>query len=147
MEAMIERDIKETAKVEQNIVSINKEIRDWEERERFLQNAIESGTQNSKLLLQMETDAKARLDHEKNTTNDLFHKLGSQISKYKKKIYDEESKLRQIPEYSKLITVEERIKAGVVILQIENKSAPLCGLKIINLPQNRALNFQKLPYF
>ena len=38
-------------------------------------------------------------------------------------------------------------KTGVVILQIENKSAPLRGLKIINLPQNRTLNFQKLPYF
>ena len=37
--------------------------------------------------------------------------------------------------------------AGVVILHIENKSAPLHGRKIINLPQNRAMNFQKFPYF
>ena len=36
--------------------------------------------------------------------------------------------------------------AGVVILQIENKSAPLRGRKIKNLPQNRAMNFQKFPY-
>ena len=36
---------------------------------------------------------------------------------------------------------------GVVILHIENKSAPLRGGKIINLPQNRAMNFQKSPYF
>ena len=35
----------------------------------------------------------------------------------------------------------------MVILQIENKSAPLRGRKIINLPQNRAMNFQKFPYF
>ena len=33
---------------------------------------------------------------------------------------------------------------GVVILQIENKSAPLRGRKIINL---RVMNFQKFPYF
>ena len=32
---------------------------------------------------------------------------------------------------------------GVVILHIENKSAPLRGQKIIN----RAVNFQKFPYF
>ena len=38
-------------------------------------------------------------------------------------------------------------KAGVVILHIENKSAPLRGRKIINLPQNCAMNFQKFPYF
>ena len=46
--------------------------------------------------------------------------------------------------------IGDRIPAfftGVVILQIENKSAPSCGLKIINLPQNLALNFQKLLYF
>ena len=36
---------------------------------------------------------------------------------------------------------------GVVILHIENKSAPLRGQKIINPPQNRAVNFQKFPYF
>ena len=36
---------------------------------------------------------------------------------------------------------------GVVILHIENKSAPLRGQKIINLPQNRGMNFQKFPYF
>ena len=116
MEAMIDRDLKETAKVENNIVSINKEIRDWEERDRFLQNAIDSGFQSSKLLLQMESEAKAKLDHEKNTTNDLYHKLNSQISNFKKKVYDEESKLRQIPEYSSLITAEERIAAKNVEL-------------------------------
>ena len=48
-------------------------------------------------------------------------------------------------------TFKERLEkeklAGVVILQIENKSAPLCGQKMINLPQNRAMNFQKFPYF
>ena len=38
-------------------------------------------------------------------------------------------------------------KAGVVILQIKNKSAPLHRLKIINLPQNHTLNFQKLSNF
>ena len=37
--------------------------------------------------------------------------------------------------------------SGVVILHIENKSAPLRGQKIINPPQNRAVNFQKFPYF
>ena len=37
--------------------------------------------------------------------------------------------------------------SGVVIIQIENKSAPLRVQKIINPPQNRTLNFQKLPYF
>ena len=36
---------------------------------------------------------------------------------------------------------------GVVILHIENKSAPLRRWKIINLPQNCAMNFQKFPYF
>ena len=46
-----------------------------------------------------------------------------------------------------LLLNESGNKTGVVILQIENKSAPLRGLKIINLPQNCALNFQKLPYF
>ena len=46
-----------------------------------------------------------------------------------------------------MICLWEVLNPGVVILQIENKSAPLRGLKIINLPQNRALNFQKLPYF
>ena len=34
----------------------------------------------------------------------------------------------------------------MVILHIENKSAPLRGRKIINLPQNRVMNFQKFPY-
>ena len=38
-------------------------------------------------------------------------------------------------------------QAGVVILQIENKSAQLRRRKIIKLPQNHAMNFQKFPYF
>ena len=38
------------------------------------------------------------------------------------------------------------IVTGVVILQIADKSAPLRGQKMINLPQNRAMNFQKFPY-
>ena len=44
-------------------------------------------------------------------------------------------------------SVITNIFPGVVILHIENKSAPLRGQKIINLPQNRAVNFQKFPYF
>ena len=36
---------------------------------------------------------------------------------------------------------------GVVILQIENQSAPLRRRKIINLPQNCPMNFQKFPHF
>ena len=38
-------------------------------------------------------------------------------------------------------------QAGVVILQIENKSASLRLQKIINLHKNCAMNFQKFPYF
>ena len=41
----------------------------------------------------------------------------------------------------------ETLETGVVILHIENKSAPWHGRKIINLPQNRVMNFQKFPYF
>ena len=43
--------------------------------------------------------------------------------------------------------IEDSILSGVVILHIENKSAPLRRQKIINPPQNRAVNFQKFPYF
>ena len=41
---------------------------------------------------------RTKLNYEKNTTHDLYHKLHSQISHYKKKVYDEESTLRLVPD-------------------------------------------------
>ena len=53
--------------------------------------------------------------------------------------------------YEQLLIANSKSKnmiiPGVVILHIENKSAPLHEQKIINLPQNRTMNFQKFPYF
>ena len=56
--------------------------------------------------------------------------------------------LRRFNKISQFAFIQQiYVCAGVVILHIENKSAPLRGRKIINLPQNRAMNFQKCPYF
>ena len=122
MEKKIERDLKETDFVEQNIVSINKEISDLEEKEKLLDNSIKSCSQSSKLLIQMETEAEARLHHEENTNSDLYHKLYFNISDYTKKVKDEESKMMKIPEYHSLITLEEQIRAkNVELSQGETK--------------------------
>ena len=56
--------------------------------------------------------------------------------------------IKQIEDYFREIEDDGNEKVtGVVILHIENKSDPLCGRKIMNLPQNCAVNFQKFPYF
>ena len=109
LEETINRDMKEGAEVEKKISSCSKDIRELEDREKFLINAVESSYQSSQLLVQMETKAKKKLEHEKNTTNDLFHKLTSDINKHRAKLEAEQEKLLQIPESSSLLSLESEI--------------------------------------
>ena len=55
---------------------------------------------------------RAKLNYEKNRNNDIYYKLHSQISNYKKKVDDEELKLRTVLEYSSL--KEKRAKDGIL---------------------------------
>ena len=111
LEEMINRDMKEGVEVEKKISSCSKDIRELEEREKFLINAVESSYQSSQLLVQMETEAKKKLEQEMNTTNDLFHKLTSDINKHRAKLEAEHEKLLQIPESSSLINLESEISS------------------------------------
>ena len=109
LEKMIERDMKEYAEKEKMISDIGKDIRELEDREKFLKNAIDNADQSSRLLSQMESDAKTKLNLEVNRTNDLFHNLSGQVSHYKDKLAKEEEKLRQIPAFENYLSMEERV--------------------------------------
>ena len=88
---------------------LTRETREYEERREFLQAALESGAHSSRLMVHMETEARAKLNRELNITNDLYHKLSGQVESYKSKLKDEEVKFRQIPEYAKLKSLEEKV--------------------------------------
>ena len=88
---------------------LTRETREYEERREFLQAALESGAQSSRMMVHMETEARAKLNRELNVTNDLYHKLSGQVESYKSKLEDEERKFRQIPEYAKLKSLEEKV--------------------------------------
>jgi len=109
LEDMIERDMNEYAEKEKTVSDIGKDIRELEDREHFLKNAIENANQSSRLLSQMESDAKAKLNQEVNRTNELFHKLSGQASHYKDKLAKEEEKLKQIPAFQNYLAMEERV--------------------------------------
>ena len=88
---------------------LSRETREYEERREFLQAALESGAQSSRLMVHMETEAKAKLSRELDITNDLYHKLSGQVETYKSKLEEEEVKFRQIPEYAKLLSLEAKV--------------------------------------
>ena len=120
LEEMIERDMNEYAEKEKTVSDIGKVIRELEDREQFLKNAIENADQSSRLLSQMESDAKAKLDQEVNRTNDLFHKLSGQASHYKDKLAKEEEKMKQIPAFQNYLAMEERLAQKKLQLAEEN---------------------------
>ena len=88
---------------------LSRETREYEERREFLQAALESGAQSSRLMVHMETEAKAKLSRELDITNNLYHKLSGQVETYKSKLEEEEVKFRQIPEYAKLLSLEAKV--------------------------------------
>ena len=88
---------------------LSRETREYEERREFLQAALESGAQSSRLMVHMETEAKAKLSRELDITNDLYLKLSGQVETYKSKLEEEEVKFRQIPEYAKLLSLEAKV--------------------------------------
>ena len=79
LEQIIDKDIRQGQQIERDIVDLNREIAELEQRERFLISANETASQSVQLLKQMENDAREKLLNEVNTTNDLYHKLNSQV--------------------------------------------------------------------
>ena len=88
---------------------LSRETREYEERREFLQTALESGAQSSRLMVHMETEARTKLSRELDITNDLYHKLSGQVETYKSKLEEEELKFRQIPEYATFLSLEEKV--------------------------------------
>ena len=101
--------MKEISDKEKRIAAISKDIRDLEDREGFLKNAIENALQSSLLLSQMEADAKSKLQQEVARTNDLFHKLSGRVNQFRTKLAKEEEKLSQIPAFQDSIAMEEKL--------------------------------------
>merc|ERR1719221_1818415 len=85
--------MKEISDKEKRIAAISKDIRDLEDREGFLKNAIENALQSSLLLSQMEANARSKLQQEVARTNDLFDKLSGQVNHFRIKLAKEEEKL------------------------------------------------------
>ena len=79
LEQIIDKDIRQGQEIERDIVDLNREIAELEQRERFLISANETASQSVQLLKQMENDAREKLLNEVNITNDLYHKLNSQV--------------------------------------------------------------------
>ena len=80
LEEIIDRGIRQGKEIERDIVDINRTIAELEQRERFLISAMETASQSVQLLKRMENDAREKLHHEVNTTNDLFRKLRAQVN-------------------------------------------------------------------
>jgi hypothetical protein len=113
-----------------NTSKITQEMVEWEARERFLTEAVSTGTQSSQLLVQMESQARSKLEEERKITNQLKEKLVAKVKTFAKKAEDEEDKYQKIPEYVKMLKIKESIrkKAGMVEL-LEREVGQMAGVK------------------
>jgi hypothetical protein len=87
---IVEKDAKGIEDIEKNTCKITKEMVEWEARERFLTDALSTGTQSSQLLVQVESQARSKLEEERKITNQFKEEL--KVRTFAKKVEDEEDK-------------------------------------------------------
>ena len=97
LQEIVERDTKRVEDIERNASKVTQEMVEWEARERFLTDAVSTGTQSSQLLVQMESQARSKLEEEKKITNQLKEELVAKVKTFAKKVEDEEDKYLKIP--------------------------------------------------
>ena len=101
-----------------NTSKITQEMVEWEARERFLTEAVSTGTQSSQLLVQMESQARSKLEEERKITNQLKEKLVAKVKTFAKKAEDEEDKYQKIPEYVKMLKIKENIRKKADMVEL-----------------------------
>ena len=92
LQEIVERDTKRVEDLERNTSKITQEMVEWEARERFLTDAVSTGTQSSQLLVQMESQARSKLEEERKITNQFKEELVVKVRTFAKKFEDEEDK-------------------------------------------------------
>ena len=110
LQELVERDTKRVGEIERDTSKIAREMLEWEERERFLADAVSTGTQSSQLLVQMESQARSKLEEERRITSQLREELVAKVVTFAKKVEIEEQEYRKIPEYVKILKSEEIIR-------------------------------------
>ena len=103
LQEIIVRDENRVGDIERNTSKITQEMMEWEARERFLTAAVNTGTQSSQLLVQMESQARSKLEEERKVTNQLKEELVFKVKTFAKKVEEEEVEYRKIPEYVKML--------------------------------------------
>ena len=81
---IIDRDEKRVGDIERNTSNITQEMMEWEARERFLTAAVNIGTQSSQLLVQMESQARSKLEEERKIINQLKEESARKVADEKK---------------------------------------------------------------
>jgi chromosome segregation ATPase len=99
LQEIVEKDTKRVEDMEDNTSKITQEMLEWEAREKFLTDAVSRGTQSSQLLVQMETQARSKLELEMKITNQFKEELVVKVRTFAKKVEDEEDKYQKIPQY------------------------------------------------
>ena len=130
LQEIVEEDNKRVEDMEDNTSKITQEMLEWEARERFLTDAVSTGTQSSHLLVQMESQARSKLEEERKITNQLKEELVVKVRTFAKKVEDEEEKYQKIPEYVKMLKIQESIKMKTGMLEhLEREVGQMAGEK------------------
>ena len=130
LQEIVERDTKRVEDIERNTSKIAQEMVEWEARERFLTDAVSTGTQSSQLLVQMESQARSKLEEERKITNKLKEELVAKVKTFGKKVEDEEDKYQKIPQYVKMLKIEESIKKkSCMVEHLEREVGKMAGEK------------------
>ena len=110
LEEIVERDTRRVGEVERETSKIAREVLEWEDRERFLADAVTSNTNSSQLLVQMETQARTKVEEERRITSQLKEEMNAKVGSFAETVNMEEEEYRKIPEYVKMHKIEEVVK-------------------------------------
>ena len=127
---IVARDVKHVEEIEKDTARVNQEILELESREKFLTEAVNSGTKSAQLLVQMETQARNTLEGEKMITNQLKGELKCKLSAFAMEVENEEAKYRKIPEYMEILKIEERVRyKSDMVAKLEMEKSQAMGLR------------------
>ena len=82
------------------------------------------------LLVQMESQARSKLEEERKITNQLKEELVVKVRTFAKKVEDEDEKYQKIPQYVKMLKIEESIKKKTGMVEhLEREVGQMAGEK------------------
>ena len=106
----VERDVEILKEVDRRTVWTRKEVQEWLEREKFLDESIRTTKESSRMLIQMEVEAQAKLQDERKLTMELKSNLEKRLKQFEEKVQAEEENYMKIPQYVKMKGSEKRVE-------------------------------------